>query len=105
MMKRQELKKIWKKEGLSCRASYSPDSIKKLCKQFDVKFDEKWIYTENKPREISDGSPRIDGLVFLSAICKRHKIKQIEPWRDLANQMLGVGSYRRCMEDSYLGGR
>ena len=102
-MNRQQIKKLWRKNGLSCRESYSPDSIRKLSKTFGVEFKEDWIYTENKQREISDGSPRVDGLVFLEAICKKHKVGQIKKWRDLANQMLGVGSYRRCIEDSFIG--
>lgn len=101
-MEKEKLKKLWNKHGLSCRNSYSPSFIKKICKDFDMEFKEEWIYTRDRYREMSDGSPRIDAEDFMIAIAKHHNIIPKQERLETANKMFGEGSRRQCIEEAYL---
>lgn len=102
-MDKEEIKNLWIKHKLSTRNSYSVELIKKLCPEFKIEFQDKWIYTELRYRELSDGTPRVDGEDFLIAICKKHKIKPNPKKMKTANMMLGEGSRRGLIQEAYLG--
>jgi len=102
-LNKKEFSKLWKESELNTRGSYSPETIKELCPKFEIDFDEKWIYTKNRYREMSDGRPRVDALEFLEAIVDKHNITGDKDKLNTASKMLGEGSRRRLIQEAYRG--
>ena len=102
-MIQKEIRAVWKKHKLSCRSSYEPTFIEKICPEFGIVFDKKLVYTQDRYREMSDGLPRVDAEDFLLMICKEHKIEPNKERLTTANKMFGEGSRRSCVEEAYLG--
>ena len=101
-MEKKELKKIWDKYKLSCRKSYKPEYIKKFCKEISIEFQEKWIYTKDRYRELSNRTPRVDAEDLLLHVCEQFKIKPNKKRMETSRKMLGEGSRRECLEEAYL---
>lgn len=85
------------------RVSVDPDYARKLCKEFEVDFDESMIYTKDRYRELSDGHPRVDGEDLLIYICKGIGLNPNKEQLEYSNNFSGEGFRRDAVERAYLG--
>lgn len=85
------------------RVSVEPDFARKICKNFELDFDESLIYTKLRYREQSDGRPRVDGEDLLIYICKGIGLNPDKEKLEFSNKFSGEGSRRDAVEEAYLG--
>jgi len=97
------IKKVWNEMELSCIYSISPEKAKEFLNKFKMELDKKFIYTKNRYREMSNEEPRVDCKDLLIEVCKKFNIKPNKKSMEIANSMLGEGSYRTKFEKAYLG--
>ena len=101
-MTKKQIATIWYDNQLSCRNSYKPEYIEKMCKLFKVKWDKKLIYTKLGYRELANEVPRVDAEEFLQLIVKTHDLEPDKDLMALSNRMFGEGSRRDALERAYL---
>lgn len=103
MNKQEKLSRAWKKFKLSCRFSISPDYAKKFCKELNIVWDKKLIYTALRYREQSENRPRVDceDLLYY-AVKQLNGITPNKKLLELSKKMSGEGRRRQCIEDAYI---
>lgn len=108
---KKQLRKIWDKYGLSCRASYNPEYIKKFLVEA-IKLDKDQPCPSHLVkggdgsfgyRELAEDVPRVDAETLLVWLCKELNIKADSETLIVSNQMHGEGSRRQLVEEAYLG--
>jgi len=100
-MEIETIKKIWFDMGLSCRNSWKPEKAKEFLSKFNLELPEDLIYTQNRYRELSDSSPRVDGEDLLIFVFNKLGLKPNEKKLKQSYAYNGEGSRRDAVEKAY----